>query len=95
MTLLTTGTKSVNSTHFQYTAKCTGCTSSRPGFVKLTPTGSNQFAWAAASSRPNNPSDSSSDFTVHVSTLAWNADFSQAENANFATLVTKDAAGGK
>ncbi|KAF2994030.1 hypothetical protein E8E14_002718 [Neopestalotiopsis sp. 37M] len=91
--VLKTGTHT-NSTHWQVTFKCTGCTSfasSTSGNKTLTPTGSNRLAFAYSKSKPTTPSSGSSSFPVHDVTNYWNHDFSTAMNSNFAALVTKNS----
>ncbi|KAK6189422.1 hypothetical protein LQW54_013280 [Pestalotiopsis sp. IQ-011] len=89
---LKTGTHS-NSTHWQVTFKCTGCTSfaSSSGNKTLTPTGSNRLAFAYSKSKPTTPSSGSSTFPVHDVTNYWNHDFASAANSDFAALVTKNS----
>ncbi|KAE9372398.1 iron reductase domain protein [Stipitochalara longipes BDJ] len=96
-TILKTGTH-VNSTHWQFTAKCTGCTyfsngGSGSSKTQLSPTGVNHLAWAAATAgaKPPNPSSNTSSLNVHDVYNYWGHDFSQAGNTNFGSLVTKDA----
>lgn len=87
-----TGTH-VNQTHWQYTAKCTGCTSFRSSFGSqniLTTTGSNHLAFAYSAKRPSNPSSSSSSFSIHDVTNNWEHDFSSGQNAAFTSLVAKN-----
>jgi hypothetical protein len=86
--VLRTGTHT-NGTHWQITAKCTGCTAF--GGKVLTPTGSNRLAFAYAKAKPSNPSSSSSSFSVHDVTNYWSHDFAAAANTNFAALVTKNS----
>ncbi|KAE8447235.1 hypothetical protein EG329_010929 [Mollisiaceae sp. DMI_Dod_QoI] len=87
-----TGTH-VNRTHFQYTAKCTGCTSytsSQGTPTVLNPTGNNRLAFAYASSRPNNPSSTSASLPVHDVYSYWSQDFSTGANAAFTSLTSKN-----
>lgn len=87
-----TGTH-VNRTHFQYTAKCSGCTSftSSGGTpTVLNPTGVNRLAFAYASSKPSNPSSNLSSFPVHDVYTYWSHDFSAGANAAFASLAAKN-----
>ncbi|CAK7199647.1 hypothetical protein SEUCBS139899_002330 [Sporothrix eucalyptigena] len=92
-----TGTKS-NGTHWQVTAKCSGCTaygstaSSSPT-IRLSPTGSNRLAFAYSSSKPSNPSSNTSDFSEHSVIGFWNHDFGSAQNPTFSTLVAKNLGG--
>jgi hypothetical protein len=97
-TIFKTGTH-VNSTHWQFTAKCSGCTyfsggTSSSTKTQLTPTGANHLAFAAATDKPSNPSSNTSTLNVHDVYNYWNHDFSVAGNAQFAQLVTKDGKGG-
>ena len=85
-----TGTK-VNSTHWQFTAKCTGCTSwssSGGGARYVNPKGGNRFAWAESTAKPSNPNSNTSSFSVHEVHGYWTEDFSRAINANFNTIVS-------
>jgi len=91
-TLLKTGTF-VNNTHFQFTAKCTGCASwqsSSGRLNKLSARGNNRFAFVYGAQKPSNPSSNQSQFPVHEVNLPWVADFSQGSNPNFSTLLTKN-----
>jgi hypothetical protein len=92
-TTLKAGTK-VNSTHYQYTAKCTGCTyftGASNAQKSLNPAGGNQLAFAFAFAKPSSPSSSTSAIPVHDVHSYWVHDFAQGSNANFAELVTKNA----
>ncbi|CAK7234219.1 hypothetical protein SCUCBS95973_008862 [Sporothrix curviconia] len=82
-----TGTKN-NGTHWQITAKCSGCTAYGSNY--LSPTGGNRLAFAYSSSKPSNPSSSSSDFSEHSVIGFWNHDFGSAANPTFTTLVAKN-----
>lgn len=91
--LLKTGTH-VNRTHWQYTAKCTGCTyytNSVGSKTWIYSTGTNHLAFAYASARPSSPSSNSSSLQIHDVTNNWDHDFSVGQNANFADLVTKNS----
>ncbi|RKU47033.1 hypothetical protein DL546_008568 [Coniochaeta pulveracea] len=90
-----TGTRS-NGTHWQFTAKCSGCTAYavQNGNQKfLNPKGSNRLAFAYSGTKPSSPSNPSSSFSVHDVFGYWSHDFSLAQNPNFSQLVTKN--GGK
>lgn len=85
-----------NRTHWQYTAKCSGCSSflggaSSSSRTTLTGSGSNQLAFAYASAKPSNPSSNTSTIPVHDVYGYWSHDFSVAGNAAFASLVSKDS----
>jgi len=91
-TVFKTGTH-VNRTHFQYTAKCTGCTSftgSEGTPTTVSPTGTNRLAFAYASSKPFSPSSNTSGFPVHDVYNYWSQDFSAGENTAFASLAAKN-----
>ncbi|KAK4239499.1 hypothetical protein C8A03DRAFT_32451 [Achaetomium macrosporum] len=89
-TLFKTGTKS-NSTHWQFTALCKGCTSwTASGSTRyLSPKGGNRLAFAYSPTKPSNPNSPSSSFSVHEVHDYWQHDFAQAANANFASTVSK------
>ncbi|KAI0130496.1 CBD9-like protein [Xylariales sp. AK1849] len=90
--VLKTGTH-VNGTHWQLTAKCTGCTSwaGASDAVVLSATGSNRLAFAYAKAKPSIPSSNASTFGVHDVTNYWSHDFSAAGNPDFAALVMKNS----
>ncbi|KAI1338158.1 hypothetical protein F5Y15DRAFT_133858 [Xylariaceae sp. FL0016] len=91
LTVLKTGTH-VNSTHWQMTAKCTGCTSftGSSGTTKtLNPTGSNRLAFAYSKTKPNSASTGAT-IQVHDVYNYWDHDFSTAGNTQFAALVQKN-----
>lgn len=91
-TKLKIGTK-VNSTHWQVTAKCSGCSTfigSTNTQTTLPPQGVNRLAFAESGTKPATPSSSTSSFGVHEVTNSWSADFATAGNADFAALVTKN-----
>ncbi|KAI0010684.1 CBD9-like protein [Xylariaceae sp. FL0662B] len=90
--ILSTGTKA-NGTHWQYTAKCTGCTSfvgSSNAQKNLDPKGSNRFAFAYSKTKPSSPSSVSTTISVHDVYNYWNHDFAAAANSNFDELVEKN-----
>ncbi|TLS27222.1 hypothetical protein PpBr36_04027 [Pyricularia pennisetigena] len=91
--VLNTGTR-VNSTHWQITAKCSGCTlfQGRAGAAPtwLRPTGSNRLAFAMARTAPSQPGSNTSAIPYHEVHQYWNADFGSAQNANFGELVQKN-----
>lgn len=83
----------MNRTHFQYTAKCTGCTafaSSDGSQTILTPTGTNRLAFAYASGKPYSPYSNTSGFPVHDVYNYWSQDFSSGANSAFAALAAKN-----
>ncbi|KAK1758302.1 hypothetical protein QBC47DRAFT_440861 [Echria macrotheca] len=86
------GTKS-NNTHWQITARCTGCTSWIPEKNAATKymrfTGSNRVAMAMGLKPVANPNSNTSDIDYHYMHAYWDADFKMATNANFTTTVQK------
>ncbi|KAH8898583.1 cellobiose dehydrogenase-like protein [Thozetella sp. PMI_491] len=87
-----TGTKS-NGTHWQFTAKCTGCTTYTTDTgrnVVLNPNGGNRLAFAYAASRPSNPASNLSSFSEHDVFAYWSHDFNAGKNTDFQTLVAKN-----
>ncbi|KAK3489053.1 CBD9-like protein [Neurospora hispaniola] len=90
-TLFKTGTKS-NSTHWQFTALCTGCTSwaADGGAVRyIQPNGGNRLAFAYSPTKPSNLSSPTSAITVHDVHAYWNHDFGTARNAGFEAAVQR------
>jgi hypothetical protein len=82
----------VNATHFQVTAKCSGCTTwSVDGTpTTLDPDSSHELAWSHSSTPPTNPADANSTFQQHDAVGMWNAEFAQAESYTFEALVAKN-----
>lgn len=90
--VLPKGTKS-NGTHWQITAKCTGCTSfTTTGTTKksLNPAGTNRLAFAYSKTKPSQPASGTSPITVHDLFQYWDHDFAAAANADFAGLVQRN-----
>ncbi len=90
-TLFKAGTKS-NSTHWQFTALCKGCTSWDAGsgaLRYLSPKGGNRLAFAYSPTKPSNINSPSSSIAIHDVHGYWNHDFTGAVNPNFATTVQK------
>ncbi|KAK3372072.1 CBD9-like protein [Podospora didyma] len=89
-TVYKTGTKS-NSTHWQFTALCTGCTSwTDSGSARyLNPKGGNRLAFAYSPNKPSNPSSNTSSFPVHDVHGYWSHDFNAGSNTNFETAVAR------
>jgi hypothetical protein len=90
-TLFKSGTKS-NSTHWQFTALCKGCTAWDAGSGSmryLNPRGGNRLAFAYSPSKPSNLNSPSSSIPIHDVHSYWSHDFAQAANANFETTVQR------
>lgn len=89
-TILDRGTF-VNSTHWQYTAHCVGCSSwidpTTNETTYLVTTGPNTLAFAIALSVVDDPASNTSTFTVHDETGSWAHDFSQGVSTNFDSLL--------
>ncbi|KAK7698521.1 hypothetical protein SLS64_012513 [Diaporthe eres] len=91
--VLKTGTK-VNSTHWQVTLRCSGCTTwttTSGSSTTLNPGGSNRLAYAYATTAPSTPASNTSSFGVHDNFGYWNQDFAQGQNADFQALVSKNS----
>ncbi|GAP91573.1 putative cbd9-like protein [Rosellinia necatrix] len=89
--VLKTGTK-VNGTHWQITAKCSGCssfTSTGSNVKTLNPNGSNRLAFAYSKTRPSSAS-SAAMITVHDTFSYWDHDFATAGNIDFDQLVVRN-----
>ncbi|KAK3331173.1 hypothetical protein B0H66DRAFT_92352 [Apodospora peruviana] len=89
-TLYKTGTKS-NSTHWQFTAICQGCTSwaGDGGAIRyLSPRGGNRLAFAYSPTKPSSSSNTST-IAVHEVHGYWTHDFSAAANSNYDAAVEK------
>ncbi|OAA63708.1 Cellobiose dehydrogenase, cytochrome [Niveomyces insectorum RCEF 264] len=91
--VLPAGTHS-NGTHWQITAKCSGCTAYGSGsgssLSRLSAHGSNRLAFAYAATKPTSPASNLSSFGEHSVIGYWSHDFSAGENAAFASLVAKN-----
>jgi len=87
----TTGNR-VNGSHWQYTAKCTGCTTfnGRSGTTTLNPKGSNRFALVISNGKPSQPSSPTSNLVMHENPIYWSHSFTEGNNANFADLVRRN-----
>ncbi|KAI0150803.1 hypothetical protein GGR57DRAFT_514067 [Xylariaceae sp. FL1272] len=89
--VLRTGTKT-NGTHWQITAKCSGCSSfvgSGTTNKTLNANGSNRLAFAYSKTKPSS-SSSAATINVHDVYNYWDHDFASAGNANFAQLVQQN-----
>ncbi|KAI8624153.1 hypothetical protein F5Y19DRAFT_336959 [Xylariaceae sp. FL1651] len=90
--VLKAGTK-MNGTHWQITAKCSGCSSflgANNANKTLTASGTNRLAFAYSKNKPSS-SSAAATITVHEVYNYWDHDFSTAGNTNFAQLVQKNA----
>ncbi|KAI1810641.1 hypothetical protein GGS20DRAFT_164190 [Poronia punctata] len=90
--ILSTGSHA-NSTHWQLTAKCSGCStfvSSNNANKTLTATGSNRLAFAYSKTKPSS-SSSAATINVHDVYSYWDHDFSTAGNSDFDDLVQANA----
>lgn len=90
-TLLSKGNKS-NGTHWQLTAKCTGCTTwtGSSGAMRIDPRDSKRLGYACAAAKPSTPSSPTSTIPVHDVYNYITHDFSAGANANFAALLTQN-----
>jgi len=85
------GTK-INGTHWQVTAKCTGCTSWRGmtgsnNFIK--PKGDHRFGWVYSFQKPSNPSSASASIGIHDTPQYFSLELGKGVNKDFVTLVGK------
>ncbi|KLU82084.1 hypothetical protein MAPG_01161 [Magnaporthiopsis poae ATCC 64411] len=88
----------VNATHFQVTAKCSGCTSwgnDDIGVTYLEPKGDQYFAFAYSSTPVDEPNNPESGFSMHDSTGHWVHSFAQGVNPDFEQLLSKNLAGAR
>lgn len=91
-TLLTNGQKS-NGSHWQFTAKCSGCTTwtGSNGAQRINPGATSQrlaFAWSPT--KPGSPGSNTSTIAVHDTPNYWYHDFSKGQNPNFAELLARN-----
>ncbi|KAH4352460.1 hypothetical protein HBH98_021320 [Parastagonospora nodorum] len=95
LTLLSKGNKS-NSTHWQLTAKCTGCTSwtGTSGATRIDPKDQKRLGFACAAAKPSSPGSNTSTIPVHDVYNYFTHDFAAGANANFASLLTKNGISG-
>lgn len=90
-TVFKAGTK-INSTHWQVTAKCTGCTSwtGRSGSKGTLKTrGESRFGWAYSLKKPSNPNSATSAIPVHDLGQYFSLDVTKGGNKDFAAAVAK------
>ncbi|KAF1834180.1 CBD9-like protein [Decorospora gaudefroyi] len=91
-TPLSTGNRS-NGTHWQYTVKCTGCTTWSNNFGGITwvdPNGGKRFGFAASASRVSNPSSTSATIPVHDVYNYISHSFSGGANQDFDALLARN-----
>lgn len=90
-TLLKSGNR-VNGSHWQYTAKCTGCTTwtGTSGTTRIDPNSSRRMGYACSPQRVSSPSSNSSTIPVHDVYNYFTHDFSSGSNANFAELLARN-----
>ncbi|KAL2257088.1 hypothetical protein VTK26DRAFT_680 [Humicola hyalothermophila] len=90
-TLFQTGTKS-NSTHWQFTALCQGCSSwtLNSGVTRyVMPRGGIRMAFAYSPNRPSPPSSPTSTLTIHEVFGYIDQDLGKGLNANFQSIVER------
>ncbi|KAF2752199.1 iron reductase domain protein [Sporormia fimetaria CBS 119925] len=89
---LTAGNRA-NGTHWQFTVKCTGCTSyqGRTGSTTtLNPKGGNRMALVISNGKPQQPSNANSNLVMHEGPIYWTQSFPEGANANFGELVRRN-----
>ncbi|CAE7205327.1 hypothetical protein PTNB73_07085 [Pyrenophora teres f. teres] len=91
ITPLRTGNKS-NSTHWQYTVQCSGCTSytGASGPVLIDSTGSRRFAFACSQSKVSNPGSATASIPVHDVYGYVTHDFAAGANTGWDALVARN-----
>ncbi|EGS22654.1 uncharacterized protein CTHT_0011260 [Thermochaetoides thermophila DSM 1495] len=91
-TIIKGGTKS-NSTHWQVTALCKGCTAwtvPDTGAQRwVLPGGSNRLAMAYSPNKPSNAASPTSSISIHEVHSYWTHDFARAKNPNFEATVQR------
>ncbi|GAB1316189.1 Cellobiose dehydrogenase cytochrome domain-containing protein [Madurella fahalii] len=90
-TVLSTGTH-VNETHFQITAKCTGCSrwgDEDIGFTELDPAFQSTMAFAYSNMPVDTPGDEESNFGIHDSLGHPIYDLATGMNADFAAKIAE------
>lgn len=90
-TPLSKGNKA-NSTHWQFTVKCTGCTSynGSSGPVYVEPSGSRRLAFACSQGKVSNPGSTSANIPVHDVYNYITHDFSAGRNEGWAVLLERN-----
>jgi len=84
----------VNATHWQVTAKCSGCSKwgdEDTGITHLDANAENPLAFAYSDVPVNDAAKNDSSFNIHDRIGHWVHDFSQGANANFAASLAKIA----
>jgi hypothetical protein len=94
-TLLKKGNKS-NGTHWQLTAKCTGCTTytGSSGATRIDPKDSKRLGFACAAAKVSSASSNTSSIPVHDVYNYFTHDFSAGANTNFAALLQRNGVTG-
>ncbi|CAO2657573.1 Nn.00g036990.m01.CDS01 [Neocucurbitaria sp. VM-36] len=95
-TPLSAGNKS-NGTHWQYTVKCTGCTTytGASGATRIDPSSTKRLGYACSSSKVSNPASTTASIPTHDVYNYFNHDFSAGANSNFAALLTRNGIAGE
>ncbi|KAH7073390.1 hypothetical protein FB567DRAFT_553985 [Paraphoma chrysanthemicola] len=94
-TPLSSGNKS-NGTHWQYTVKCTGCTTytGSAGATRIDPLSTRRLGFACAAGKVSNPSSTTSSIPVHDVYNYITHDFSAGANPNFEALLQRNGVSG-
>ncbi|KNG46742.1 beta-lactamase transpeptidase-like protein [Stemphylium lycopersici] len=91
-TPLTAGNKS-NATHWQFTVKCSGCTTytgSTGSTVRIDPTGSKRLGFACSQGKVSNPSSTSASIPVHDVYNYITHDFSVGASEGWEALLARN-----
>ncbi|KAH7381736.1 hypothetical protein BKA66DRAFT_512591 [Pyrenochaeta sp. MPI-SDFR-AT-0127] len=94
-TPLSFGNKS-NGTHWQYTVKCTGCTTytGASGVTRIDPLSTRRLGYACSQNKVSNPSSTTATIPVHDVYNYITHDFSAGANSNFAALLNRNGISG-
>ena len=94
-TLLTAGNKA-NLTHWQFTAKCTGCTTytATSGTTRIDPLSTKRLGYACSSAKVSNSASTTASIATHDVYNYITHDFSAGANSNFVALLNKNGVSG-
>lgn len=82
----------MNATHWQVTAKCSGCTQwgdADTGYGALDPTTQQSMAYAYSNTAVDTPADEASTFSIHNGIGHPVYNLTQGKNTNFAAKVSR------
>lgn len=96
ITPLSAGNKS-NGTHWQFTVKCTGCTTytGSSGTIRIDPNSSRRMGYACAPGKVANPASTTSTIPTHDVYNYFTHEFQYGSNPNFAALLQRNGVAGE